>query len=82
MTTASFELGDGDIRRIAEEIASILGQRPEHRWLTVKSASEYTSLSVQALRTAAKRGRLPVHKGPSGRLAFLTSDLDEYMGGS
>lgn len=82
MTTVSFELGDGDIRRIAEAIASILGQRPEHRWLDMKSASEDTSLSEEALRTAAKRGRLPVHKGPSGRLVFLASDLDQYMGGS
>jgi hypothetical protein len=82
MTTASFELGDGDIRRIAEAIASILGQPSPHRWLDVKKASEYTSLTPEALRTAAKRGRLPGHRGPSGRLVFRTSELDDYMGGS
>jgi len=82
MTTVSIELGDNDVRRIAEAVAAILGQHAERQWLDVKKASEYTSLTVEAIRTAAKRGRLPSHKGRSGRLVFLASDLDQYMGGS
>jgi excisionase family DNA binding protein len=45
----------------------------------VDAAAEYTSLSKDAIRTAAKRGKLESHKGPSGRLVFRANDLDDFM---
>lgn len=80
MTTLAFTLGDDDLQRIADAVASRLAQHPEHRWLTVKAAVEYTSLSEEAIRTAAKRGKLTGHKGASGRLVFRAEELDRFMG--
>jgi hypothetical protein len=79
VTTFVLTLGDDDVRRIAEAVVSRLEREPEKRWLDVEAASTYTSLSKEAIRTAAKRGRLAGHKGASGRLVFRTEDLDAFM---
>jgi hypothetical protein len=79
MSALTFSLSDDDLERIADAVAARLGQRPE--WLDVEGASVYTSLSKEAIRTAAKRGRLRSHKGESGRLVFRPHDLDAFMGG-
>ena len=80
MSHVSFSLSDDEIQRIADAVATRLGARTsDDRWLTVKAASEYSSLSEMALRTAASRGRLPSHRGESGRLMFRESDLNAYL---
>ena len=80
MTTVTLSLGDDDLRRIADAVAARLQREPERRWLDVSAAAAYTSLSKEAIRTAAKRGRLKSHKGDSGRIVFRAEDLDAYMG--
>jgi hypothetical protein len=79
MTTLAFSLGDDDLQRIADAVAARLDQRPERRWLDVSAASDYTSLTREAIRTASKRGRLIGHKGESGRVVFRVEDLDAFM---
>ena len=80
MSTLSFSLSDHDIRRIAETVAALL-EPPVDPWLDVSKASEYTSLTAEAIRMAHKRGKLRGHKGLSGRLVFRRSMLDEFMSG-
>jgi hypothetical protein len=79
VNTLAFSLGDDDLQRIADAVAARLEQRPVVGWLNVQQASEYTSLSKEAIRTASKRGRLLGHKGESGRLVFRLEDLDAFM---
>ena len=79
MSTISLSLSDDDLQRIADGVAARLELRPERKWLNVEAAADYTSLSKEAIRTAAKRGKLVGHKGASGRLSFRVEDLDRFM---
>ena len=79
MPSVTLTLEDDDLRRIADAVAARLELRPDNRWLDVKAAADYTSLTQEAIRTAAKRGRLRSHKGDSGRLVFRLEDLDAFM---
>jgi excisionase family DNA binding protein len=78
VATVNFSLGDEDLRRLADAVAARIELRVERRWLTVKAAAEYTSLTEEAIRTAAKRGKLPSHRD-SGRLMFRTDEIDAFM---
>jgi hypothetical protein len=80
-STLALSLGEEDIARLADAVAERLELNGERRWLTVHAAAEYTSLSKDAIRTAAKRGKLESQKGASGRLVFTTEALDSFMGG-
>lgn len=79
MSTVSLQLSSHDVERIAAAVYERLELPTVKRWLDVPAASTYTSLSEEAIRTAAKRGRLRAHKGDSGRLVFTADDLDSYM---
>lgn len=79
MTTVSLQLSSEDVDRIAVAVTARLQVSAPKRWFDVEAASEYTSLSKEAIRTAAKRGRLQGHKGASGRLVFTIDELDSYM---
>lgn len=79
MSTVTVHLSQADVQRIADAVLAKLEPDQPRGWLTVKAASQYTSLSEEALRTAHKRGRLSGHKGESGRLAFTVEDLDNFM---
>jgi hypothetical protein len=37
-------------------------------------------LSEEAIRTAAKRGKLRSHRGGSGRVMIRVEDLDRFLG--
>lgn len=78
VTTLQLTLSDRDIERLAEAVARLGG--PRRGWLTVRGASEYSSLSQEAIRTAHKRGRLKGSKGDSGRLMFRVEDVDAFLG--
>jgi hypothetical protein len=79
VTIVTLTLDEDDLRRIGDAVVARLDRPPESRWLDVKAAADYTSLSQEAIRTAAKRGRLKSHKGESGRLVFRLEDLDAFM---
>ena len=79
MSTVTIRLSQDDVQRIADAVLAKLQRDQPRGWLTVKAASQYTSLSEEALRTAYKRGRLSGHKGESGRLAFTVKNLDNFM---
>ena len=80
VTTLTFSLGDDDLQRIADTVSSQLKQNSGGRWMTIRAASEYTSLSEEAIRVAAKRGKLVSHKA-SGRVMFHVNDVDAFITG-
>jgi hypothetical protein len=50
-------------------------------FLDAKGAATYLATSEQALRAACKRGQVPVHKTPQGRLLFDPAELEAYVRG-
>jgi hypothetical protein len=81
VSTITIGLSDEDVARIATEVAARLEPRGGGAgWLDVKGASTYSSLSEEAIRTAAKRGKLRSHRGDSGRVMFRVEDIDAFLG--
>lgn len=79
IATVAVVLDNETLRRLATQVAALIDARPLTHWLNMRTASEYTSLTEEALRTAVKRGKLRRHKGESGRIVFERSDLDTFM---
>lgn len=50
-------------------------------FLDVKAAAAFLCTSEQALRALCKRGQIPVHKAPQGRLLFDRAELEAYVRG-
>jgi len=73
-----------EIRRVVREELRAgsegLHERPGG-FMDVKGAAAFLSTSEQALRAACKRGQIPVHKTPQGRLLFDPAELDAYVRG-
>jgi excisionase family DNA binding protein len=50
------------------------------KWMDVRAAAEYLSVSRSTLYQYAAKEQVPVHKIPcSNALRFLASELDEWM---
>lgn len=64
--------------RVREELAR--NQTPAG-YLNVASAATFLDTTPAAVRAMVKRGELPVHRTPNGRLLFSTSGLTEYVEG-
>ena len=56
--------------------------RTEQAWLSIKSASTYTDLSVDSIRKLINRGDLTAHRPVSGRVLIKRSQLDALIDGS
>ena len=50
-------------------------------YLNVKSAADFLDTTPAAVRAMVKRGELPVHRTPNGRVLFSSSDLIEHVEG-
>lgn len=61
---------------VREELAT---QRPAPGWFDVGGAAEYLATTQDAIRSMVKRGELPVHRTPNGRLLFHPDELDEWV---
>jgi len=71
------ELVDELARRVAETLAKQPG--PAEPWLDVNGAADYLAISPRAVREAARKSGLPVHRTPTGRLLFRPSELDQWV---
>lgn len=75
------ELGEQDLRQLAEMVADLLGtgssseQRP---WLDVGEAAEYIRCPKSRIYALVSAGRLPHHKDGS-RLLFRREELDNWI---
>jgi hypothetical protein len=68
---------------IREELATgskSLHGRPSG-FMDTKTAAVFLSTSEQALRALCKRGQVPVHRTPQGRLLFDPDELSAYVRG-
>jgi hypothetical protein len=69
-------------QRVAAIVIDRLGDRPPTRWLNVNQAANYLGgASSGAIRGMVKRGQLPVHRTPTGRLLFDAGELDTWVRG-
>jgi len=77
-------ISESDVRRIAiEEIEHALAaQRASAPWLTAATAAAHLAMSEDAVRSMVKRGQLPVHRLPNGRLRFGQAELDAWTRGA
>jgi hypothetical protein len=66
------------VRQIVREEVSSAQPAPSG-WLSVKSAATYLDMEIEALRSAVRRGKVPVHQGLSGRMMFDRAELDEAV---
>ncbi len=64
---------------VREEIAAAQPAPAPAGWLSVKGAATYLDTTEVAIRSAVKRGELPVHRAPNGRLLFRAAELDAYV---
>ena len=69
---------------VREAVSEAVGatERPRQGWLDTEAASEYLSLTKDAVSTLAKRKRIPCCKAPNGRLLFHPDELDDWVRGS
>ena len=73
-----------EIRRVVREELQAspesLHGRPSG-FMDTKTAAVFLSTSEQALRALCKRGQVPVHRTPQGRLLFDPDELSAYVRG-
>jgi excisionase family DNA binding protein len=70
---------------VANRVADVLASRepvpePATPWFTVEQAADYMQMSPDAIRASEKRGQLKAHRSETGRVRFLKSDLDAFLG--
>jgi excisionase family DNA binding protein len=68
-------------RRLAARVRDELSRSQPAGYLNVKSAAAFLDTSQAAVRAMVKRGELPVHRTPNGRILFSQSALVRYVEG-
>ena len=71
---------ESTIIELLSEIKTNTDNKTSSKWLNIKQASQYTSVSESTLRRAVKSGTLRVSK-VSGKLLFKIEDLDRWLNG-
>jgi len=71
---------ESTIIELLSEIKTNTDNKTSRKWLNIKQASQYTSVSESTLRRAVKSGTLRVSK-VSGKLLFKIEDLDGWLNG-
>lgn len=62
-----------------EELIASRERSRSSGWMNLKTAADYLDMEVEALRSAVRRGKLPVHRGLSGRWMLDRAELDEAV---
>lgn len=65
------------LRDLGDRLA--LGTVPP-RWLSIKAAAEYSSLSPDSIRQLLSSGKLAAHRPVRGRIVVDRLELDSYVG--
>ena len=80
MITERISEMESTIIELLSEIKTNTDNKTSSKWLNIKKASQYTSVSESTLRRAVKSGTLRVSK-VSGKLLFKIEDLDGWLNG-
>jgi hypothetical protein len=69
---------------VREELGTGLGSLPIRPvgFLDVDGAAGFLSTTPGAVRAHIKRGQIPVHRTPQGRLLFDPAELEKYVRGA
>jgi excisionase family DNA binding protein len=75
------EVPDELLNELAARIAARIDmpREPESPWAQLETAATYMDTSVEALRSAVKRGAIPSHRNGNGRIVFNRAELDAWM---
>ena len=50
-------------------------------WLDAAGVAEYTSMTVEGMRAATKRGQLKSHRSTTSRVRYRREDVDAFLRG-
>lgn len=63
----------------SKDMESLPASTAQHRWLTLKEASEFLGVHFTTLRGWADRGTIPVFRTPGGHRRFSHDDLRRFL---
>ncbi len=66
------------IHEILDRIESKISDNSKERWINIRGASDYTSLSIVKLRRAVSSGELKASK-TGGRLLFKITWIEKWL---
>jgi|TARA_B100000315_G_scaffold203150_1_gene196136 excisionase family DNA binding protein len=71
-----------DIRvlEILNEIKDVVQDKMSNRWMDIREAVKYTSVSESTIRRAIKRGELKPSRS-LGKLLFRVSEIERWLSG-
>ena len=69
---------DLKIIEILNEIKSLIENKSANRWIDIKEAADFTSVSASTIRRAVHKGVLKVSTS-TGKLLFKVSDVDRWL---
>jgi len=67
------------IRDVLDELKTIVQDKSKNRWMDIKEACKYASVSDSTLRRAVAKGELKVSKA-TGKLLFKIDWVDRWLG--
>ena len=68
------------IRDVLDELKTIVQDKSKNRWMDIKEACKYASVSDSTLRRAVRKGTLKVSKR-TGKLLFKREWLNKWLVG-
>ena len=69
---------ENGIIELLNEIKSLLTNRVESKWMSIKDVTSYVSISESTVRRAVKNGSLKASNA-TGKLLFKLSEVDNWL---
>jgi hypothetical protein len=89
VTALPVSISDEFIDVLAARVADVVLERLELKsrnsapspWLDAAGVAEYTSMSIEGIRAATKRGQLKSHRSTTARVRYRREDVDAFLRG-
>ena len=69
---------ENGIIELLNEIKSLLTNRVESKWMSIKDVTSYASISESTVRRAVKGGSLKASQN-TGKLLFKATEIDKWL---
>jgi hypothetical protein len=69
----------GRLRALVREELAAARNGHATGFLSVDGTADFLATTPSAIRSLVKRGQLPVHRAPNGRLLFHPRELEEWV---
>jgi Helix-turn-helix domain len=76
-----YEALESVVREAVQNALAAQRQAEPSPWLDVDGAARHLSSTPAAIRSLKKRGEIPFHQAPNGRLYFDRHELDAWVRG-